>query len=140
MVDNALGTFEGLTQFVTPSVFQADIDARKLLILKDGEMAERLKAHAWKACVGETLPWVRIPLSPPRLAALVVAQRVDFRPEASAFGLAFRLESRPSHPRCPRLRSLFSALAVSLNHTTHISSRSPAPTSAFGPHSSVLSR
>jgi hypothetical protein len=28
-------------------------------------MAERLKAHAWKACVGETLPWVRIPLSPP---------------------------------------------------------------------------
>jgi hypothetical protein len=24
-----------------------------------------LKEHAWKACVGETLPWVRIPLSPP---------------------------------------------------------------------------
>src|SRR3990167_6737938 len=37
----------------------------KLLIPHDGEMAERLKAHAWKACVGETLPWVRIPLSPP---------------------------------------------------------------------------
>ena len=32
---------------------------------KDGEMGEWLKAHAWKACVGETLPWVRIPLSPP---------------------------------------------------------------------------
>ena len=30
-----------------------------------GEMSERLKEHAWKACVGETLPWVRIPLSPP---------------------------------------------------------------------------
>ena len=30
-----------------------------------GEMAERSKAHAWKACVGETLPRVRIPLSPP---------------------------------------------------------------------------
>ena len=29
-----------------------------------GEMAERLKAHAWKACVRETVPWVRIPLSP----------------------------------------------------------------------------
>src|SRR5918993_1491953 len=28
-------------------------------------MSERLKEHAWKACVGETLPWVRIPLSPP---------------------------------------------------------------------------
>src|SRR5258708_3207175 len=30
-----------------------------------GEMAERLKAHAWKACIGETLSRVRIPLSPP---------------------------------------------------------------------------
>ena len=32
-----------------------------------GEMAEWLKAHAWKACVRETVPWVRIPLSPPDL-------------------------------------------------------------------------
>src|SRR5215510_4856580 len=32
-----------------------------------GEMAEWLKAHAWKACVRETVPWVRIPLSPPSL-------------------------------------------------------------------------
>ena len=30
-------------------------------------MAEWLKAHAWKACVRETVPWVRIPLSPPFL-------------------------------------------------------------------------
>src|SRR5207249_1822177 len=30
-------------------------------------MAEWLKAHAWKACLGETLTWVRIPLSPPYL-------------------------------------------------------------------------
>jgi hypothetical protein len=30
-------------------------------------MAEWLKAHAWKACLGETLTWVRIPLSPPVL-------------------------------------------------------------------------
>src|SRR5580700_6742923 len=28
-------------------------------------MSERFKEHAWKACVGETQPWVRIPLSPP---------------------------------------------------------------------------
>ena len=28
-------------------------------------MAEWLKAHAWKACLGETLTWVRIPPSPP---------------------------------------------------------------------------
>src|ERR1019366_1774114 len=32
---------------------------------QEGEMAEWLKAHAWKACLGETLTWVRIPLSPP---------------------------------------------------------------------------
>src|SRR6188508_2084176 len=32
----------------------------------NGEMSEWLKEHAWKACVGETLPWVRIPLSPPK--------------------------------------------------------------------------
>ena len=30
-----------------------------------GEVAEWFKAHAWKACIGETLSWVRIPFSPP---------------------------------------------------------------------------
>ncbi len=33
-------------------------------------MAEWLKAHAWKACKGETLSWVRIPFSPPLNNAL----------------------------------------------------------------------
>jgi hypothetical protein len=28
-------------------------------------VSERFKEHAWKACVGETRPWVRIPPSPP---------------------------------------------------------------------------
>src|SRR6185436_20005884 len=32
-----------------------------------GEMTEWLKVHAWKACLGETLTWVRIPLSPPTM-------------------------------------------------------------------------
>ena len=36
-------------------------------LISAGEMAEWLKAHAWKACLGETLTWVRIPLSPPFL-------------------------------------------------------------------------
>ncbi len=31
-----------------------------------GEVSERFKEHAWKACVGEILPWVQIPPSPPR--------------------------------------------------------------------------
>ena len=34
-------------------------------------MAEWLKAHAWKACVRETVPWVRIPLSPPDVVVIV---------------------------------------------------------------------
>src|SRR6185369_7273883 len=29
------------------------------------ELAEWLKAHAWKACLRETVTWVRIPLPPP---------------------------------------------------------------------------
>ena len=32
-----------------------------------GEVSEWFKEHAWKACVGETQPWVRIPPSPPSL-------------------------------------------------------------------------
>ena len=32
-----------------------------------GEVAERLKAHAWKVCIRETVSRVRIPLSPPFL-------------------------------------------------------------------------
>ena len=33
--------------------------------LLDGEVSEWLKEHAWKACVRETVPRVRIPPSPP---------------------------------------------------------------------------
>ncbi len=35
---------------------------------KNGEMAEWLKAHAWKACKQVTVSGVRIPLSPPHFA------------------------------------------------------------------------
>jgi hypothetical protein len=31
----------------------------------NGEMAEWLKAHAWKACILERVSRVRIPVSPP---------------------------------------------------------------------------
>src|SRR5712692_5007402 len=37
----------------------------KSFTTKHGEVSERFKEHAWKACVGEILPWVRIPPSPP---------------------------------------------------------------------------
>ena len=36
-----------------------------------GEMAERFKAHAWRACIGFTLSWVRIPLSPPDSSLMI---------------------------------------------------------------------
>src|SRR3954454_20748221 len=43
-------------------------------------MSEWLKEHAWKACVGETLPRVRIPLSPPNFALARLSERDVFRP------------------------------------------------------------
>ena len=39
-------------------------------------MSEWLKEHAWKACVGETLPRVRIPLSPPTFAKRSLRSRL----------------------------------------------------------------
>ena len=36
-------------------------------------MAEWTKAQHWKCCVGETLPWVRIPLSPPFIFPLPIS-------------------------------------------------------------------
>src|SRR6201988_2087949 len=47
------------------SVFDSFRGRCRLLTHLNGEMSEWLKEHAWKACVGETLPRVRIPLSPP---------------------------------------------------------------------------
>ena len=47
-------------------------------------MAERLKAHAWKACVGETLPRVRIPLSPPLGFTSKKFQIVSLLPETES--------------------------------------------------------
>ena len=39
-----------------------------------GGVAEWLKAHAWKACLRETVTWVRIPPPPPRAQARVSSQ------------------------------------------------------------------
>src|SRR5882724_1789786 len=52
-----------------------------------GEMAEWLKAHAWKACLGETLTWVRIPLSPPFL-------QIPRKQESESSGHLARVPSR----------------------------------------------
>ena len=51
----------------------------------DGEVAEWLKAHAWKACLRETVTRVRIPPSPPHspLPAYPVLK------DANGFSLAY---------------------------------------------------
>ena len=41
------------------------LESRTTIAQGVGEMAEWLKAHAWKACLLERVTWVRIPLSPP---------------------------------------------------------------------------
>ena len=39
---------------------------------RDGGVAERLKAHAWKVCMRETVSRVRIPPPPPRIKYLIL--------------------------------------------------------------------
>jgi hypothetical protein len=51
--------------FASCGDLHAPIKSKEQFPKNAGEMAEWLKAHAWKACLGETLTWVRIPLSPP---------------------------------------------------------------------------
>ena len=72
-------------------------------------MAEWLKAHAWKACLGETLTWVRIPLSPPyNLICREVRldcchecrQAAEFRDSCSETGLEKVSSSRPQPGVC----------------------------------------
>ena len=46
-----------------------------------GEVAEWLKAHAWKACKGATLSWVRIPFSPPSKRLLFTGHILEFLTE-----------------------------------------------------------
>ena len=70
----------------------------------NGEMAEWLKAHAWKACVLERVPRVRIPVSPPYFQSL----RLEIKPSTLSFiiGLhsdhyAVGLDASPGASRGP---------------------------------------
>src|SRR5258708_13868012 len=44
------------------------VSAKLLWPVHSGEVSERFKEHPWKAWVGEILPWVQIPPSPPFFA------------------------------------------------------------------------
>src|SRR5258708_39394334 len=63
--EESIGDSDRHHRLASQSPWTRPADSAKLLIPLHGEMSEWLKEHAWKACVGETLPWVRIPLSPP---------------------------------------------------------------------------
>src|SRR5216684_194915 len=61
-------------------------------------MAEWLKAHAWKACLGETLTWVRIPLSPPVLLVCCIC----LLPILQSIPLSERMEARMAFTPVPK--------------------------------------
>jgi integrase len=69
-------------------------------------MAERLKAHAWKACVRESVPWVRIPLPPPEciLDLSASVRRRSKNPEKTK--ISYRTGTKPCPLRdavaCPK--------------------------------------
>ena len=48
------------------------------MIYSNGEVAEWLKAHAWKACKREIVSGVRIPSSPPELERIFYIFIKDF--------------------------------------------------------------
>jgi hypothetical protein len=75
-----------------------------LLRANDGGVAERLKAHAWKVCMRETVSRVRIPPPPPRVRSLTSntvatldGSNCRLFPETCA-GSAFDLHHRDNLP------------------------------------------
>src|SRR5262249_48634994 len=81
--------------------------AKSLLPLQErasGEMAEWLKAHAWKACVRETVPWVRIPLSPPWICSpsFATVRKPTVRIEFFRSGRSRLLAATRLHPHIRR--------------------------------------
>src|SRR6516164_9842410 len=64
---NQRTTVNSQLSFVAAGRRKAGRSSTRLVIQSKGffgEMSEWFKEHAWKACVGVTPPWVRIPLSP----------------------------------------------------------------------------
>src|SRR4030095_3258537 len=96
---------------MSPGVCNNQVPDRSQTIdSKCGEMSEWLKEHAWKACVGETLPRVRIPLSPP----------ASFRCFSSVFrAKSTRREfSQPPIPFCAEMQSNPVILDAKLDQVT----------------------
>jgi hypothetical protein len=83
-------------------------------------MSEWLKEHAWKACVGETLPRVRIPLSPPTFAKALAALAASVgRPRQQAF-------AKGAHHSAVARRWAVRRLGPELRVASQLTFRSPA--------------
>ena len=67
---------------------------------RTGEMAEWLKAHAWKACIGETLSRVRIPLSPPVVKSFSCNNLLDVDIRHVPASVFFGFQTLPNHKAC----------------------------------------
>ena len=88
-----------------------------------GEVAEWLKAHAWKVCLRETVTRVRIPLSPPALSSHASSLRSRLRRGGRKPGPQSRLLASSSNfrshspPCCPTEH--LNSFSVGSNPTLH---------------------
>ena len=62
-------------------------------------MAEWLKAHAWKACLGESLTWVRIPPAPPAILTSLLWLRGALLNPRKAAAMTFIKKAMKRHSR-----------------------------------------
>jgi hypothetical protein len=113
-----------------------------------GEMAEWLKAHAWKACVLERVPRVRIPVSPPLLflspAIISITYKLKRRGKSQRTGFEL-LNSHPDnveHCHCRLLRAFADAARLWTEATAllRVATRKDLPSifAASRPHGSEL--
>ena len=61
------------------------------VVKNNGEMAEWLKAHAWKACIRESVSRVRIPISPPFLPLKKISSKIKTCTPHFAFSRTYRI-------------------------------------------------
>ena len=74
---------------------------------RHGEVAEWLKAHAWKACIRETVSWVRIPPSPPGSYTDLFSAPRSLRKKRLLLALSYTDLWTPIARREPELFSLW---------------------------------
>ncbi len=72
---------------------------RSLFLVAFGEVQEWLNWQHWKCCERGTVPWVRIPPSPPYVAEARASARAYSLEQALPNGLLTRTFAIANHPR-----------------------------------------